>query len=202
MTQQFTYDPEHWLESATRAIKEYAENNLDETYKVIMEFPSSDTLNELVPLEKTIIHFEIDAIEDRLLGLGESFIFTYDATAHTTLQQSVGIHLINFDVGVWASAKSGGSTSRLRAKQALTEMFQGKQAQDNLDAAASTGDGRIEILNYTGGRFLTDRINDVDVYRMIDCSMDVRVFSRTPTPPAVSAPALEEILQNELEVTS
>jgi hypothetical protein len=197
MTQTNTYDPENWLLSTTRALKEYAEAAFSEAWEIIMEFPSTDTVMKMVPLEKGLVHFEIDIIESRLLGFGENIgDYNYNAGTGDVQPQEAGINVINFDVGVWTSDRSGGTTSRMRAKQTLANLFFGKQAQDKLNAAVNSGDGTLEIVAYTGGRFVTDRINDVDVYRLIDSSLDVRVFSRTPLPP--EQPAITETLIDDI----
>jgi hypothetical protein len=192
MTQTNTYDPENWLLSTTRALKEYVENAFNDAYKVVMEFPSTDEVLETMPLDLTIIHFEIDDQDHRRLGFGDNYgAINYDAGTHQSNPQEAAIRILNFDVGVWASDRSGGVTSRLRAQQTLGFLFEGSLAQAKLDAAVDAGDGRIEILNYRGGRSLTDKINDVDVYRMVDATLEIRVFSRTPLVPLEAVPALE-----------
>lgn len=189
------YDPEIWLESTTRALREYVDSAFSAAYEVIMEFPATDVVMQMVPLEKTLIHFEIDDIVERPLGFGANIgDYNYDDSvpgSETSSPQEVSIHTINFDVGAWASDRSGGTTSRLRAKQTLSRLFIGKMAQENLDAATSNGDGRIEILKYEGGRFLTDKINDVDVYRISGSTLEVRVFSRTPI--SLVVPAITDV---------
>ena len=191
-----SYDPELWLESLVREIKAYAESNFNDTYQVVMEFPGPMLDRSELPLSKTVIHFEIDDILDSLIGIGDNaFADNYDSTAHTVNPQYARQHRVNFDVGVWASAKSGGVTSRLRAKQTLEEMFGAVNGQLNLRAASDGGDGYIEVISYTGGRMIMDTINDSPVYRMIDTALVVRVFSLTKL--AVTAgPAIEEIIQD------
>lgn len=203
-----TYDPESWLESAVREIKEYALNGFkaavldsnsnpagDEIYDVVMEFPGPLLDNGDIPLTKTIIHFEIDDQQDHPVGLGENeYADNYDAIAHTVNPQYAGMHTINFDVGVWTSAQSGGTTARLRAKEILYDLFGSTKGQIAFHAATDGGNGRVEILNYTGGRFILDSINDHPVYRMINGLLVVRVFSRTKLD-TTSGPAIEEIDQ-------
>ena len=191
-----SYDPEIWLESLIREIKAYAESNFNDTYQVVMEFPGPMLDRSELPLSKTVIHFEIDDVVDSLIGMGDNkFADNYDDTTGTVNPQYARRHNINFDVGVWASAKSGGVTSRLRAKQTLEEMFGAVNGQLNLRAASDGGDGYIEVISYTGGRMIMDTINDSPVYRMIDTALVVRVFSRTKL--AVTAgPAIEEIIQD------
>src|ERR1041385_4098412 len=151
MPQTNTYNPEIWLESTTRALKEYVDNAFSAAYEVIMEFPSTEYILKMVPLEKTVIHFEIDTVDPRLIGFGlVAGTFNYDSTNHQAQPQEAADVRINCDVGIWASARSGGTTSRMRAYETLSRLFQGKYAQDALTAAVSTGDGTIEILNFTG----------------------------------------------------
>lgn len=191
-----SYDPEIWLESLVREIKAYADSNFNDTYQVVMEFPGPMLDRSELPLSKTVIHFEIDDILDSLIGLGDNkFADNYDSTAHTVNPQYARQHRVNFDVGVWASAKSGGVTSRLRAKQTLEEMFGAVNGQLNLRAASDGGDGYIEVISYTGGRMIMDTINDSPVYRMIDTALVVRVFSRTKLA-TTAGPAIEEIIQD------
>jgi hypothetical protein len=211
------YDPEEWLLTLTRGIKDYATNGFhnsvldnnndpvgDTIYDVVMEFPSTDEILERVPLAKTLIHFEIDQIQDMELGFSgrEQTIVksNYDALLKQVIQQEGVEHRVNFDVGIWTSDRSGGKTQRLRAYQNLIRLFQGKLAFDDLrDATLRTDagqfDGCLEILNFTGGRFLTESVNDVLLHRMIDCSLVIRCFSRTsPIRPPI--PTIEEILQD------
>lgn len=89
----------------------------------------------------------------------------------------------------------------MRVKETLALLFHGNDAQANLNAAVNDGDGTIEILNFTGGRFITDRINDIDVYRLIDSSLDVRVFSRRPLVATPVVPSIEEIIADDSLVT-
>jgi len=204
MTQTNTYDPEKWLESTTRALKEYVDNAFSAAYEVIMEFPSTDAVLKYMPLSKSIIHFEIDSQEHNRLGFGDNYgAINYNITTHETNPQEAAIRLLNFDVGIWTSDRSGGTTSRLRAQQTLGFLFEGSLAQAKLDAAVDDGAGRIEIRDYRGGRFLTDRINDVDVYRMVDATLEIRVFSRTPLVAPEAVTALESTnIDDNLEINN
>lgn len=211
------YNPEIWLESTVRELKAYAEAGLNESvrdgsanpiglynkdtnpngiYEVVMEFPSPENISGRVPLLRTIVHFEIDAIDNRYVGLGnQTYRQNYDPATHTVQPQEAGWHQVNFDVGIWSSDKSGGTTSRLRVYQILNNLFHGKLGQAAFDARTDAGDGRVEIVRWDGGRFITETINDVPTYRSVEGVLELRVFSRTPliiTPPVT---AIEEILQ-------
>lgn len=199
------YDPEKWLETAVRGIKDYAEegfhksirdNNLQpaggQVYEIIMEYPTTELITRLIPLNKTIIHFEIDDIDDRIMGFGEGvFRENYDEIARQLEPQGAGEHRINFDVGVWASDRTGGVTARLRAYQTLRNLFMGPLAINALRDATDNNDGVLEILDFTGGRFFPDAINDIPLHRLVNCTMIVRCFSRTPR--SVQIPTIEDI---------
>lgn len=210
------YNPEQWLETMVRGIKDYAtagftNSVLDDTqnaagdqiYEVVMEFPSTDMILQFVPLKKTLIHFEIDQIEDLEVGFSgrEQTIVksTYDPALKQVVQQEGVEHRVNFDVGIWTSDRAGGITARLRAYQTLIRLFQGKLAFDDLhDAVLRTDagkfDGTLEIYNFSGGRFLAEMVNDVTLYRMIDCQLVIRCYSRT-SPIRPPLPTIEEVTQ-------
>lgn len=194
---QAKYNPELWLETTVRAIKDYVSNFINTNiYQVVMEFPGPLLDNKTVPLNKTILHFEVDEIAEMPLGFGDNIgNLNYDVGSGTVNPQEAREIRINFDVGVWASDASGGTTARMRAHQLLTTLFGGKIAQDSLRVASDGGDGYIEILRFSGGRFAIDSVNDQRLYRTVDCTLEVRVFSRTrisDTP----GPAIEEIDQD------
>jgi hypothetical protein len=190
------YDPERWLETTIRGIKDYVIANINtRIYDVRMEFPAPSLERGKVPLSKTIIHFEIDDMPERHLGFGENIgAYNYDAAAKLAFPQEARVQEVNFDVGIWAWDKSGGTTSRMKAKQILSNLFGGPLGQRALFAATDGGDGGVEILSFSGGRYAIDRINDVRVYRMVNCALDVRVFSRTPMP-SEGGPTIEDIQQ-------
>jgi hypothetical protein len=213
-----TYNPEIWLESAVRELKAYIADRIDNSvldnvgnpvglydpanpsapgiYELVMEFPTPESMRNRVPLQHTIIHFEIDAIDNRYVGMGNQIMRNnYNPVAHTITPQEAGWHQINFDVGIWTSDKAGGTTARMRAFQILNTAFQGKLAQQAFDARSDGGDGRIEILEFSGGRFITETINDVITYRSVEGSLELRVFSRTPLAMSPTVPTIEEILQ-------
>ena len=210
------YDPEEWLETLTRGLHGYAEEGFknsvtdpgtnavgDQVYDVVMEFPETGDILKRVPLKKTLIHFEMDNIEDRVLGFSgrEQTIvaWNYDQTLKQVIPQEGVEHRVNFDVGIWTSDRAGGKTQRLRAYQNLVRLFQGKLAYDELKEATTRTvsgefDGALEIFNFSGGRFVTETINDVIVYRLIDCQLIIRCFSRT-SPLRAPIPTIEEIFQ-------
>lgn len=213
MPQAITYNPEIYLESLSRCLKQYASNGFNDAYKnqsnvssglslfeIIMEFPGTEVSQKKMPLEKTLIHFAIDDIEDRVVGLGDNifannYVNNVSPTPDTVNPQEAKMHVVNFDVGIWSSDRSGGVTSRLKAKQTLTNLFLGSIAQSKIREATHGGNGCLEILNFSGGNFATERVNDVDVYRVIGAELVIRVFSRTPIS-ATPLPAIETIVQS------
>ena len=195
-----SYDPEIYYESTLREIKRYVEaaltGPLADAYDVIMEFPGPLLDAKKVPLLKTLIHFEVDDLQSRALGLGENiYDWNYDSVAQTVNPQEARRHVFSFDVGIWAFDKTGGTTARMRARQLLDRLFLGSLATQSLRDFTDGGDGGLEIVSYTGGRNVQDTVNDVPVYRTVNGTLEVRVFSRTPlldTP----IPSIEEIAQN------
>jgi hypothetical protein len=202
------YDPEIWLESATRCLKEYTEAGFDaavqddqshdsglEVFTIVMEFPSDEMILDLLPNKQSMVHFELDDIQDYSLGFGDNTaVSLYDPVLHTVTQQEGRRHQLNFDVGIWSWDKSGGTTARLRARQILTNLFTGAQASDALRAFTDGNDGQLEILNFSGGHFTTEAVNDVRVFRQINSTLEIRVFSRTPNP--IIEPSIEDVNQN------
>lgn len=202
---QTLYDPERWLETTVRAIKDYTTSKVNTTiYDVVMEFPGSIIDAMDVPLTKTIIHFELDDINSKPVGFGDGmFADNYDSVNQEITPQYGSVHLLTFDVGVWASDRSGGVTQRMRAKQLLQFLFDvnggGAQEFQNL---TDNGDGLVEVLKFSGGRFVLDKsANDQRLYRMVDCQLEVRVFSRTSITGVTPIPTVEEILQDNSGIT-
>lgn len=205
---QTLYDPENWLLTMIRGLKDYAQKGFkdsvlddnnqpvgDQVYDVVMEFPTTDAILKSVPLGKAIVHFEIDEIDDRILGFGVGeHRLNYDAILKRITPQEAGEHRVALDVGVWTSDRSGGLTTRLRAYQTLKNLFMGALALQRLRSITTnpvTQDGGLEILEFTGGRFLQETINDLIVYRMVDCNLTVRCYSRTPLLEPI--PTIEDI---------
>jgi len=194
------FNPEDWLETAVRGLKDYASAGVDaavqnnvsqdsglDVFEVMMEFPSDEKIITLLPGKKSIIHFELDDIQDHILGFGKNVAKTvYDPINFHVSEQEGRRHILNFDVGIWTWDKSGGTTARFRARQILTNLFTGSQAIVNLREATDGGDGQLELLDFTGGHFTTDQVNDVRVFRQVNTNLQIRVFSRTPNPVVTS----------------
>lgn len=187
------FDPDKWVTSFFRALVNYAQpllrHNNQDVYDVIESYPPLDELTTKVPLAKTLIHFDIEDMEQVFFGLGENIVFEeYRSATHDVESWEAHCHIVRMDVGVWASIESGGPSARLEARQDLDRIFNGPAARDNCMTAT---DG-VEILGFTGGRFLTDAINDLPVFRIVDQELRVRVYSRTK----VLATAIESIDQD------
>lgn len=212
------YDPEIYLESTLRELETYVKRGFDKialdadlepigrfAYQIVMEFPG-DVISEIhtMPLPRTIIHFELDDSENKPVGFGDNiFAENYDALSGLITPQEASHHQLNFDVGIWSSDVSGGTTARLRAQQILNGLFVGFLAQQALTESSNGGDGGLEILRYFGGQFLTERVNEINTYRMVGAELELRVYSRTPrsvSVPAITGIEIEEIdLQQDLQ---
>lgn len=192
-----TYAAEDWLETLVRTLKAYVVDRVPaNVYDVVMEFPGAQVDAMKVPLDKTLFHFEIDAIDEQPLGLGDTpTLWNYDQATDNVTPQWARIHVVNFDIGVWASDRSGGTTSRMRARQWLTRLFQIPEGAERLRNFSDNGDGVLEVLSFSGGRFVPDSVNDVRLWRLVDCTLVIRVFSRTPLEDAVTGPAITGIDQ-------
>ncbi len=171
-------NPDLWLESLEATLKEYVAGGLAaNVYDFRMDFPAADFISDIMPLEKTLIHFDIDDMNNPLLGLGTGAEIdaTFDVPNATMDITEAFQHDVNFDVGVWASDQSGGVTARYRAYRRLCDLFTGKRTL----AALKETQG-IEVLNngIQGGVFATEKIQDVRVFRVMGINLDVRVFSR------------------------
>jgi hypothetical protein len=189
------FDPESWLETAVRGVKDYAEQALNGSYEIVMEFPTQEFDSRTTPWDKTIVHFAIDSQDDYALGFGsEPTVWNFSEAEQGVFPQWGAAHRINFDVGVWATDASGGLTSRLRAKQYLHDAFGLPQGVMLLREATDNDDGKLEIISFSGGRNLIDTVNDFRVYRMVDCNLEIRVFSRTRMPDE-AGPAIMDIPQ-------
>jgi hypothetical protein len=191
-----TYDPEKWLETSLRSLKDYVEPSFDsDVYDVIFEFPGTEVEVQKLPLAKTLVHFEVDDITNRIIGFGDNiFRDNFDEPSSTIRPQEAKEHRINLDVGIWASDRSGGTTSRMRAYQALDLLFCGSRARRAIWDSSSAGDGGIEIIEFTGGRFLTERTGDIPLYRSVDGQLEIRIYSRTPM--GAPEPAVETAIQS------
>lgn len=206
------FNPDLWIETLHRGIHDYVKSQINsyilddtdspaglEAYDVVMDWPESVTAAQDVQLEKTLIHFVIDDILSEKLGFGNDIVNATETLQDAPLPDLVHFHqarrhMVNYDVGIWASDQSGGSTSRLVTYQMLDKIFGGEQTRRDF----STATGGVEIVRFNGGTFITERVNDVRLFRVIDCELVLRVFSRVKledqviTEEIVQAPDLED----------
>src|SRR4051812_27096784 len=183
------YDPNNWLATANRSLEAYVRDGLNkailddaqlpaglEIFDVRFDWPDSNDLPQDVELDKTIIHFFIADIRNERIGFGENITEAniVGPTQHDIEFAESNSHVLEYDIGVWASDESGGVTNRLVAYQVLERAFQGEMAKQ----ACRAFTGGVEILSFNGGRFIQDAISDVRIFRVTDSTLMVRVFSR------------------------
>lgn len=84
---------------------------------------------------------------------------------------------------------------RLMMRQALDQIFLGVKARNNFKLAVDNGNGSPEILSFSGGGFIVENLNDVKTYRMIDCTLELRCYSRSKADVSDAVPTIEEIDQ-------
>jgi len=76
------YDPVQWLTSGTRGLRDYVEMYLnDPDVLVEMSFPDTTRWTKEIPLEKSVVHFEQDDVQNPMLGLGEPGVDVYVTAA-------------------------------------------------------------------------------------------------------------------------
>jgi len=185
---QSAYNPDNWLLSLTRAIKNYVNRHSSTIYDIRMEFPDTKQRQAFAQLEKTVIHFEIDDIDSPRFGMGDNIVdATFDDISKTVTEFEAKPHIVMFDVGIWTSAKAGGTTARMRAYQLLDELFNGSIAFKRMLAEEG-----VEIRDFRGGSFVQEAISDVPVFRALGITLSVRVFERRTDDPK---PYIEQVNQ-------
>lgn len=185
-----TYDPENPYVTLWRSLIAYIQASIGtNVYEFVPSYPRPDDVAKRMPLKKTLIHFEVDDIENRRLGLGDGVVdAAYDDPAFTIEEHEGNAHIVTFDIGVWASHETGGPHARLQARQHLDRLLHGPSAQR---ACLAATDG-VDIIEFTGGRNLTDTISDIPVFRTVDLTLRVRVYSRKRLTPQTF---IDDILQ-------
>lgn len=171
-------DPDRWLESLTHSLETYVRNGFTEIYDVQFSYPPANQRASLPKMEKTLIHFEIDVIDNPLMGFGNSIVDAlYDDANVTITEIGAECHIVNFDVGIWASSKSGGVTARHRAYQHLSNLFAGPGGYNKAQQEAD-----IEIMRFTGGSSVVEEIGEIPVFRVIGIELVTRVYGRRVMP--------------------
>lgn len=180
-------DPDRWLESLVRALKNYIDSNLSDVYEVVTEFPAGDALARLPKTERTVIHFEIDDVDDVVFGMGDNFVDDiYDESNVLVTGIEALCKRVRFDVGIWASHQSGGVTARLRAYQHLSRLLNGSQAYKR----ALQHD--FEILEFTGGTFVREEVGEIPVFRVVAATLVLRVYPRAFADPVTFVEEVEQ----------
>lgn len=191
-----------------RALKNYITSEIDayftdgvqniglDAFDVVFDYPISSANAIEIDLSKTVIHLDIDDIENIKLGFGPDVVdwqYTPGSAGNpdTIVEREARCHRVNFNVGVWASDLSGGSTSRLVIYEVLSNIFDGEMAR----AKCMEVTQGVEIRAFQSGQFVVDTINDVRIFRIIESELIVRVYSRKDGS-ALIVP--DEIVQNPL----
>jgi hypothetical protein len=180
---------EDWLTELWAALKGYADEALgafaNVNYDIRLGFPPESVFSddERMVLDNVIIHFEIDDVRNPVFGFGDNVIQSeslYDTPdPNDVTEVEAQQHIVNFDVGIWATQKAGGETARLRAYQRLTHVFQGVEAYRDCSDKAG-----IQIKSFEGGQNIIETINDITVWRVAGMTLQIQVFNRrykTPT---------------------
>jgi hypothetical protein len=169
---QVAMDANAWVTTLMRALEWYVNSNSPVVYNVMFEFPSARQLGQLMPLGQTVIHFEIDDIQNPPFGFGDNIVnIVYDEEDQVLETQEALSHDVNFDVGVWASDASGGITARLNAYQLLSNLFDGASAYVNALGI------NVEIKSFSGAAFTKEEIDNVNIYRIANMTLVLRVYS-------------------------
>lgn len=193
-------NPDLWLTSTIDSLTDYIhagvngfirdDTNTDvglQVYEISFDFPEADGLPSSPELNKTIIHLIVDNIDNKRIGFGPSYTDYVESPGPggsvVTTPAEAREHEINFDVGIWASDKSGGTTSRLRAYEMLDKLF----GSDIARRKCRDFTGGVEIISYQSGRFITDTIGDIRVFRVAGAELIVRVYSRDADIPVILA---------------
>ena len=176
-----TVDPDEWLLSTFRAFKDHLSRNFDrDLYEIVGSFAEADDLARDVPLRKSLIHFEIDDIDNMRLGFGDGVVkIIEDVPDQSLTEEEAQWHEINFDMGIWASDDTGGVTARLEVYQRLCNLLDGPSAEERIHTET---DG-IEIRSFSGGRFDLEKVQDVRLFRVVDMELVVRVAGRKTSVP-------------------
>jgi hypothetical protein len=192
-----TLNPDLWLTSTFDALTDYITGEIDgyvkdnlnadaglNVFEISFDFPAADGQPVSAEIDKTIIHFIVDDIDNGRLGFGQQYVSsveTVEGGVTSVVPAEARPHVVNFDVGIWASDQSGGTTARLRAYEMLDKLLASDIARRK---CADATDG-VEIRSFRNGRFITDTINDIRVFRVVGAELVVRVYGRDIDAPAV-----------------
>lgn len=181
----YPYDPADWLVSMTRGLESFVKSKLSAAlYDVQMGFPDPAELVKPNPAKKVLVHFERDAVDSPAWAFGIQGVDEWSEPDHlsgTFRVLEAQRRLVNFDVGVWATLDAGGETIRMKAVQALHDMFGSNGAKEDFNFQL----GGVVIREFSGGSDVTDRINDTPVWRTIDMTLVLEAFSKSTPEPSV-----------------
>jgi hypothetical protein len=165
-------DPDNWLPTFFRALKAYVETKFDlDAYEIRFGFPNDV---DKLPLAKTIVHFEIDDIVYVHIGMGDQqYGGVYDETAVTITPWEAQCYEVMVDMGVWATANTGGSTARLVGTQTLFDALAGPANYKYIRTNVG-----IEVLGFSGGSFVMEEVSDIEIWRVVDIAMRLRIYAR------------------------
>lgn len=198
----FAYDPDSYLVSSTRQIGAWVTAKLGEldalagVFDLEMSHPDTTQLAKSTPLRKLLIHFELDADPDLVLGFGKPGMPEFDEDEGTVLFSEATLHRLHFDVGLWASAEAGGATKRMEARQALANLFGSVTGREEFNLATEG----LQVVSFDGGHDVLDRVNDLPIWRTAGGSLVVEVFGRI-TPQLAEAVAGEYNQLQQLTIT-
>lgn len=170
------FAPESWLLSSLRALEDYLNDNLQaDLYDVQMSFPDTTLMSKTLPFSKTIIHFDIENVTNTLLGIGDNAVdYALDEAFEEITLSEASWRDLELDVGIWASADSGGVTSRMVALQDVSDLLHGPDAQERCFLATEG----VQIVSFEGGMFFVDSINDLPVWRVRNMTLALKVASK------------------------
>lgn len=198
---EFAYNPDDYLVSTMRVLKAYVAHQLsldpelDKIVDVEMDFPDTRSWQKDSPLQNSLVHFALDDDPATILGFGLPQVTTFDSVSGTVTTSEPQRHVLNYDVGVWTSPQSGGTTKRTQIRQALTNIFGTVTGRVAFNEAT---DG-LKVVSYGGGSDVLDRVNDLPVYRTTDITLEISVFSRLSQVTPVGA-ILEANQRQELSI--
>jgi hypothetical protein len=204
-----TYDDTNWLPSLFRTLNDFISGAVDSSvqgnsggnsglkvYRLTFDFPAAATVADELPFRgedgrpQSIIHFVIDDIDNHPLGMGDNVVDEILSEDELTLiPVEAEMHMVNFDVGIWATDASGGSTARLVAYQMLSQVFGPTSAKESFQTLT----GGLEIVSFRGGRMIQETVNDIRLYRVIDSELIIRAYSRQNVP---DQPVVGDVAQN------
>lgn len=175
----YAYDPDAYLVSAGRSIHDYVRDQLlaradiGDVVDVEMSYPDTRDWTKDSPLERSLVHFELDDDPAMILGFGVPQTLD-DQGDDTAIVSEPQVHHLNYDVGIWTSPQSGGTTKRAQLRQALRDIFGTATGRVAFNEATEG----LQAIEFGGGSDVLDRVNSLPIYRTTGITLVVSVFSR------------------------